>query len=424
VMGMMHHGLMEHYAGQKTLFSDYVLDGYTNVASLFASYGMKAVFTGHYHAQDIVKGTFGGKDIYDIETGSTVTYPCPYRIMDLQPSGQLVINTHRITAIDYNLGGAPDFQTYAYNYLHTGMLQLSSWMLQAAPYGLSEPMANYLAPAVTEAMEDHYIGDEPGLGGASPATFGVVTNLLAGDAQSRMLGGAIWSLLTDLTPSDNSYTLNLSGVTLVSPADGELYTEGQTIVLEAAANWDVTNVDFVVDGVLVGSTATRPYTFSGIAPTGTHTIVAVALDNLGQASTSSVVTVTVRPAGPVVDIKVNGSDGPVNVTTSQTVSATIHLNVGRYGGRTVEWYVLAHDVTRDVWYQYVAPFTTTSWRAPWTGGTSLQAPLSNVGPYEVLRLNGMAAGQYDFFFGIDMNRNGWIDVETLYYDSVSVTVAP
>ena len=42
----------------------------------------------------------------------------------------------------------------------------------------------------------------------------------------------------------------------------------------------------------------------------------------------------------------------------------------------------------------------------------------------MLRLNGMAAGQYDFFFGIDMTLNGWIDVGTLYYDSVSVTVAP
>lgn len=424
VIGMMHHGLMEHYTGQKTLFSDYVLDGYTNVAPLFASYGVKAVFTGHYHAQDIVKGTFGGNDIYDIETGSTVTYPCPFRIMDLQPDGQLVINTHRITAIDYNLGGAPDFQTYALNYLNTGMLQLSSWMLQAPPYGLSAPVANYLAPAVTEAMVDHYIGDEPGLGGASPSTYGIVTNLLAGDAQSQMLGGAIWSLLTDLAPADNNLTLDLSTVSLVTPVNGEMFTEGQTITVEAAANWDVTNVNFIVDGVQVASSAARPYSFSGVAPTGTHTLVAVALDNLGQASTSSVVTVTVRPVGPVVDIKVNGSDGPVTVTTSQTVSATIHLNVGRYGGRTVEWYVLAHDVTRNVWFQYVAPFNTTSWRSPWTGGTSLQVPLFNVPSYEVLHLNGMAAGQYEFYFGIDLNRNGMIDLDTLYFDSVSVTVTP
>jgi len=424
VIGMMHHGLMEHFTGQKTLFSDYVLDGYTNVAPLFASYGVKAVFTGHYHAQDIVKGTFGGNDIYDIETGSTVTYPCPFRIMDLQTDGQLVINSYRITAIDYNLGGAPDFQTYAYNYLHSGMLQLSSWMLQAPPYGLSAPVANYLAPAVTEAMEDHYMGDEPGLGGASPATYGIVTNLLAGDAQSRMLGGAIWSMLTDLPPADNSLTMNLSGVTLVSPADGALYTEGQTIVLEAAANWDVTNVDFIVNGIRVGNVTSRPYTISAIAPTGTFSIAAVAWDNLGQTSTSSTVNVTVRPRGPTVGIKVNGSHNPVTVSTSQTVSVTIQLNVGLLGGLTTDWFILAHDVTRDTWYQYVNPYSTTSWRAPWLGGTSLQAPLVNVPNYEVLHLNGMAAGQYDFYFGIDMNRNGRMDFDTLYYDGASVIVTP
>jgi len=424
VIGMTHHGLMEHYTGQKTLFPEYVLDGYTNVAPLFASYGMKAVLTGHYHAQDIVKGTFGGKDLYDIETGSTVTYPCPYRIMDLQPDGQLVIASHRITAIDYNLGSAPDFQTYAYNYLHNGMLALSSWMLQAPPYNLPAVVANALAPAVTEAMEDHYIGDEPGLAGTSPATQATVANLMAGDAQSRMLGGAIWSMLTDLPPADNNLTMDLSVVSLVEPANAAVVTEGQTVTLVASANWDVTNVDFYANGVLVGSETARPYTFSVTAPTGTYVLTAVAWDNFGQASTSAAVTVTVRPQGPTVDIKVNGSDGPVTLTTNDVLSASIRLAPGTYAGQTEDWWVLAHDVTRDVWYQYVAPFTTTSWRSPWTGGTSMQAALFWLPYHEVLHVNGMAPGQYDLYFGVDLTRNGTMDFATLYYDSVSVTVTP
>jgi len=358
VMGMMHHGLMEHYTGQKTLFSDYVLDGYTTVAPLFASYGVKAVFTGHYHANDIVKGTFGGKDIYDIETGSTVTYPCPYRILDLQTDGQMVITTHRITAIDYDLGGAPDFQTYAYNYLHTGMLQLSSWMLQAPPYGLSAPVANYLAPAVTEAMEDHYIGDEPGLAGASPATQAIVTGLLAGDAQSRMLGGAIYSLLTDLTPADNNLTLGLSVATVTGPTNGQVYVEGQTVALSASGNWDVTNMSFYVDGVLVGSTAVPPYTASWTAVQGSHTLTAIAWDNFGQASTSAAVTIT------------------VNANMPPTVSLVAPTNSATYlRGQTVSLAATASDdvsvagVTFTVDGILVGTDTVEPYTASWTATT-------------------------------------------------------
>jgi len=70
VLGLMHQGLMEHYIGQKTLFSEYVIDGYDTLSVNFANMGMKAVFTGHYHAHDIVEMTTAdGKTIYDIETG-------------------------------------------------------------------------------------------------------------------------------------------------------------------------------------------------------------------------------------------------------------------------------------------------------------------------------------------------------------------
>ena len=236
VIGMMHHGLMEHFPGQATLFPQYVVSDYANVSALFASYGMKVVFSGHFHAQDIVKGTFNGNTIYDIETGSTVTYPCPYRLMDLQPNGQLAINSHRITAINYNLGTAPDFQTYAYNYLSAGMVPLSAYMLQAPPFSLDSGTANYLAPAVAEAMIDHYIGDEPGLAGATPATQTIVNGLLAGNPGQQQLGGAIYSLLTDTAPADNTLTLSLSAGTLAGPASGGSFT-GSPAVLSWVPVW-------------------------------------------------------------------------------------------------------------------------------------------------------------------------------------------
>ena len=116
--------------------------------------------------------------------------------------------------------------------------------------------------------------------------------------------------------------------------------------------------------------------------------------------------------------------GPVALTSSGTLSATIHLTPGSYLGQLADWWVLAHDVTRDVWYQYVAPFTATSWVAPWNGGPSAQGPLFALPSYEILHLTGLAAGRYDLYFGIDLTPNGLLDFGTLYYDSVTVNVTP
>ena len=247
VVGMMHHGLMEHFTGQKTLFPQYVVDNYQTLAPLFASYGMKVVFTGHFHAQDIAQGTFGGNTIYDIETGSTVTYPCPYRLMDLSPAGQLAITTRRISAVNYNLGGAPDFQTYAYTYLTNGMVPLSAGMLQMPPFSLDSGLANLLAPAVAEALVDHYIGDEPGLAGATSATQFIVAGLLAGNALEQQLGGGIASILSDTAPADNNLTLALSAGAITGPATNDIIVSGQP-TLTWAPVWGASSYHVTVTG--------------------------------------------------------------------------------------------------------------------------------------------------------------------------------
>jgi fibronectin type 3 domain-containing protein len=55
----------------------------------------------------------------------------------------------------------------------------------------------------------------------------------------------------------------------------------------------VTNVEFYVDGTLVGSSTASPYSSTWSATIGSHVLTAVAKDNAGQSTTSSVVNVTV-----------------------------------------------------------------------------------------------------------------------------------
>ena len=85
VLGMMHHGLVEHMPYQAVFFSDYLIDDWEKSAQIFADNGLKIMFTGHFHSNDVTLLTSPQRNtIYDIETGSLAGYPFPYRLITLQ----------------------------------------------------------------------------------------------------------------------------------------------------------------------------------------------------------------------------------------------------------------------------------------------------------------------------------------------------
>lgn len=85
VLGMMHHGLIEHMPYQAAFFPDYLIDNWEENAQILADNGMKIMFTGHFHSNDVSLLTSPqGNTIYDIETGSLSGYPFPYRLLTLQ----------------------------------------------------------------------------------------------------------------------------------------------------------------------------------------------------------------------------------------------------------------------------------------------------------------------------------------------------
>lgn len=226
VLGMMHHGMYEHYQGQATLFSEYVIENWQSVSGSFADLGMEAVFTGHYHAQDIVRVTTpNGNTMYDIETGSMVTYPCPYRIVTIENNLNVTITGGVIEEINYDLGGM-DFQTYALNYITTGLPVLVSYILGNPPYNLPQPLVQMMTPAITEAFIAHYAGNE---GDPSPQSQGVINYLLS-IPQLQMFGYAIMALWNDPEPDDWNYSftfdfLNIPTgnlrLTILHNSDGE-----------------------------------------------------------------------------------------------------------------------------------------------------------------------------------------------------------
>ena len=80
VIGMMHHGVVSHFTQEATILGHFLVDDFRNVSTKLADAGMHYVFTGHQHSQDVaVMRTEKGNALYDIETGSSITYPCPMR---------------------------------------------------------------------------------------------------------------------------------------------------------------------------------------------------------------------------------------------------------------------------------------------------------------------------------------------------------
>jgi 3',5'-cyclic AMP phosphodiesterase CpdA len=208
VLAMMHHGLIEHFASQSVVFPQYLIHDRAKIADLLANGGVHAVFTGHFHASDITKGSAGAsaRAIYDIETGSAVTHPCPYRIVDLA-SDVLAITTKHVTAIDYNLGDGKDFPAHALSALRLGLDFRLTDLLASPPYSMAEATAKDIAPWLADGLIAHYAGDEA----ISAEVQTKVQALASGATQAERFSGAmLQSIWTDLPPGDNSVTLDLA----------------------------------------------------------------------------------------------------------------------------------------------------------------------------------------------------------------------
>ena len=98
VIGLMHHGLVPHFEGEENILSEYVVEDWRDVATAFADAGMRYIFTGHMHANDIAEyTTVSGNHITDLETGSLSSWRSPLRTVTLtkgEPLGDGTARTH------------------------------------------------------------------------------------------------------------------------------------------------------------------------------------------------------------------------------------------------------------------------------------------------------------------------------------------
>lgn len=204
VIGFVHHNILEHFSGEKSLLNEYVIDNWEQVSNNLADNGMNAIFTGHFHAQDIVKKQFTNSFMFDIETGSLVTYPVPYRIVKTYSDGTMTINSKRITQINYNTNGK-SFQDYAKDKLEQNSNDLLTEILTGR-LQLSQPEMDEVLPLMIPAFTAYAAGDE----NPSAETQAKTQDLQqSSNLKMQLVGSALNAVWNDLPPGDNNIQINL-----------------------------------------------------------------------------------------------------------------------------------------------------------------------------------------------------------------------
>ncbi len=154
VITIMHHGVVEHWDGQRKLHEDYIISDYAHFGEFLASYDVRLAFTGHYHALDIVRGDFNDKYIYDVETGSLITAPCPIRYCSIK-GGEFEVNSETIVA---KLRPGTDFAPESAEFVKTTVVLEAKKTL--GNYFVGGEDAEIIGDAVGDAFTAHYSGDE------------------------------------------------------------------------------------------------------------------------------------------------------------------------------------------------------------------------------------------------------------------------
>ncbi|MDD3803999.1 MAG: metallophosphoesterase [bacterium] len=195
---MIHHGVVEHFKGQKKGYSEYVLENNKELKKILSKHNVQLVFTGHFHANDIALEKIGGTYIFDIETGSLVTHPCPFRIVSISDSF-VNIETRYIEELD----GIADFYSYKKSYIETGIKNIATEKISG--FNVNAGDTEKLAEKVSYSFLSHYQGDEVYPEGFLDMDgFSFKARLVAFFQRDLFRG-----LLFDYTP-DNNVIINLN----------------------------------------------------------------------------------------------------------------------------------------------------------------------------------------------------------------------
>lgn len=193
VVAMQHHGIVEHFGYEEEIFGEYLVNKnlrYTAVAEAYADAGISAVFTGHMHANDIAAHTSAaGSTVYDIETGSLVTYPSYMRTgsFEFAQKGDelectLTVDSKPLDTVSFDLAS------------QNGLVEVPSADITA--YGKERTLT---VESVTTMLNGYVVDPLLAQVEAGNGIKATIAGLLGCEASA--LNGQLWSLLTSFLPT-------------------------------------------------------------------------------------------------------------------------------------------------------------------------------------------------------------------------------
>jgi hypothetical protein len=89
--------------------------------------------------------------MFGIETGSPLTFPSPYRIVE-------ILNDTFVKIQTFSLLKSPEFYSYAKEYTESGIYNIAFNIIKS--YKISDRESDLLAKKISYSMVSHYRGDE------------------------------------------------------------------------------------------------------------------------------------------------------------------------------------------------------------------------------------------------------------------------
>jgi len=157
ILVMVHHNVIEHLPNQARhpMANRYMLDNAAELLQILRRYNVQLVFTGHLHIQDIAY-----KDnVYDITTGSLVSYPHPYRLLEYHQGnhgeGRLQISSCKVESVT----NFPNLQQTSRQWMGDRSSPFIIKLLTLSPLNLTQEKAEELAPILQDFWANIAAGD-------------------------------------------------------------------------------------------------------------------------------------------------------------------------------------------------------------------------------------------------------------------------
>ncbi len=243
--------------------------------------------------------------VTDVDPGATVSHM------------ESVVTTLSSTiGMDPNVGGVSPY-TIGCDYIPNSIVFTFAQAFNGDPETVCEVMAQEMA---------HSIGLDHQMLASDPMTYLDYTGLQSfkdqtvscGEYQNRACGlqgecGATQNsyqmLMTRVGAAGGGGTDAIPTLGITAPANGAQVPLGFRIDVNAQDDGAIAKVDFKIDGTLVGTDTTAPFSFStaNTMAMGQHTVETIATDDTGQVATQSI-TVTITNDAPPQDPPDTGED--------------------------------------------------------------------------------------------------------------------